>query len=102
MASRLAGAVAAARRPGRCRAPFTASLSHQVLVVDDDLAVRESMRSVLEGEGYAVTAAENGLEALQHLRNGLRPEVILLDLLMPVMDGWQFLRELRQDPELAS
>jgi serine/threonine protein kinase len=83
-------------------APFVAGAAHQILVVDDDPTVRQLMRLTLEQEGYAVAVAEDGLAALEQLRAGLRPEVILLDLMMPVMDGWQFLRELRHDPRLSS
>jgi serine/threonine protein kinase len=83
-------------------ATFASGTAQQVLVVDDVPNVRELMRLILEKEGFSVATAEHGLDALQQLRAGLRPEAILLDLMMPVMDGWQFLRELRADPALAS
>lgn len=67
----------------------------KVLVVDDDYAVLDAMKDVLEDEGYEVCLAANGLEALKELRkNGIC--VILLDLMMPVMDGWQFVSEMDQ------
>lgn len=72
-----------------------------ILVVDDDADIRESLREVLEDEGYPVVCLGNGQDALDHLRGGHRPCVILLDLTMPVMDGWQFRREQKQDPKLA-
>jgi CheY-like chemotaxis protein len=72
-----------------------------ILVVDDDPDIRESLREVLVDEGYEVTCVANGREALEHLRNSPRPCVILLDLMMPVMDGWQFRREQKQDPTIA-
>ena len=65
-----------------------------VLVVDDDVAVRELVRRMLEQEGYTVVEAENGRAALERLRDGA-PGVILLDLMMPEMDGFEFLTELR-------
>jgi CheY-like chemotaxis protein len=52
--------------------------------------------------GYEVAAAANGREALQYLRLNPEPCLVLLDLMMPVMSGWQFRAEQRQDPELAS
>jgi CheY-like chemotaxis protein len=69
------------------RAPDT------VLVVDDDLSVRTALKELFETEGYEVVLAANGRAALNHLRGGLRPCVILLDLMMPIMDGWDFRAE---------
>jgi CheY-like chemotaxis protein len=66
-----------------------------ILLVDDDLDIRESIRDVLEEEGYSVLAAANGAEALEALPALRPPCVVLLDLMMPVMDGWQFLEEAR-------
>ena len=73
-----------------------------ILVVDDDASIRAAMRELLETEGYDVTEAANGLAALGKLRAGLRPAVILLDLMMPVMDGWDLRTEQLRDPELAA
>jgi CheY-like chemotaxis protein len=64
-----------------------------VLVVDDDAAVREGLLAFLEDEGYAALGAENGRRALEVLEEMESPRLILLDLKMPVMDGWQFLAE---------
>ena len=73
-----------------------------VLVVDDDPDIRESLREVLEDEGYEVACVGNGREALDHLKAASpRPCVILLDLMMPVMDGWQFRREQKLDADIA-
>jgi CheY-like chemotaxis protein len=73
-----------------------------ILVVDDDPDIRDSLREVLEDEGYPVSCVSNGREALDYLKSKQpRPCVILLDLMMPVMDGWQFRREQKQDPEIA-
>lgn len=73
-----------------------------VLLVDDDHDVREAIADVLEAEGYRVLRAVNGREALRLLRGDEQPEVVLFDLMMPVMDGWQFRLEQRRDPALAA
>jgi CheY-like chemotaxis protein len=65
-------------------------VSGTILVVDDDAEGRATIQEALEDEGYEVWTADNGKEALQRLRSG-RPDLVFLDLLMPVMDGWQFL-----------
>jgi CheY-like chemotaxis protein len=72
-----------------------------LLIVEDDEAVRQVMREVLEERGYVVASASNGREALNMLQHEPRPRLILLDLMMPVMNGWELLRELRQSAELA-
>ena len=71
-----------------------------VMVVDDDPAVAEGLSELLESEGYAAVTATDGLDALAQLRAGLRPDVILLDLMMPRMDGWDFRYEQMKDAEL--
>ena len=71
-----------------------------VLLVDDDAAVRRTIARFLEFEGFVVVEAGNGLEALTYLRTGGGASVIVLDLRMPVMDGWAFRREQRLDPQL--
>jgi CheY-like chemotaxis protein len=72
-----------------------------VLIVDDDPDIRESMSFVLEAAEYQVRTAANGDEALACLRKHPLPSVILLDLMMPVMNGWQFRNEQAADPRLA-
>ena len=72
-----------------------------VLVIDDDPGIRRLMTSFLKLEGFAPVTAANGKEALAYLRNGGAVNVILLDLRMPVMDGWTFRREQRRDPAIA-
>jgi hypothetical protein len=67
-----------------------------VLVVEDDDTTREMVRRTLEKEGWDVTEAENGRVALQQMANR-QPEIILLDLMMPEMDGFRFVSELRQN-----
>ena len=73
----------------------------RVLLVEDDRDVREALMQVLEFEGYEVASAENGLEAMERLRQHALPSVILLDLMMPVMDGRQFRVAQLQDPAVA-
>lgn len=62
-----------------------------ILVVDDDEPTRNSLREILEDEGYRVETASNGQEAIDKLERDEPPDLILLDLMMPVMDGWEFL-----------
>ncbi len=73
-----------------------------VLLIEDDSLTRGAMRMVLEWEGYRVVCAYNGQEALDLLRRGERPSLILLDIAMPVLDGRQFRQEQEKDPALAS
>lgn len=68
--------------------------ARRLLVVDDDLDIREVVGSMLEMEGYDVRLAEHGLDALAQLES-FEPDLILLDVRMPVMDGAEFLRRLR-------
>jgi two-component system, chemotaxis family, chemotaxis protein CheY len=70
-------------------------------VVEDDADIRETLQLILELEGYAISTAGNGLEALEILRSGVRPGLILLDLMMPVMGGWEFLELVQREPRLA-
>lgn len=72
-----------------------------VLVVEDDDATREMLRYLVESAGCPVATAANGLEALEQLRNGLTPCLILLDLMMPIMDGCAFDHELARDLQLS-
>jgi CheY-like chemotaxis protein len=72
-----------------------------ILVVEDDAACRQAMKGVLEMVGYGVACAANGREALDHLRRAAQPSVILLDLSMPLMTGWEFRHEQQHDPALA-
>lgn len=70
-----------------------------ILVVDDDADIREVVESILRSDGYSVRTAENGAEALEQVR-AHRPDVILLDIRMPVMDGREFHRRLGElDPQ---
>jgi len=71
------------------------------LVIDDDQDIRETLRDIIEAEGYPVVCASNGQEALSLLTKGFRPGLIVLDLMMPVMSGWDFLMKLRQSHTLS-
>jgi CheY-like chemotaxis protein len=79
----------------------TLTNGNAVLVVDDDTDLRESLGDVLRGEGYAVTLASNGREALDLLPGLNRPCAVLLDMAMPVMNGTEFYRAMRAVPALA-
>ena len=82
--------------------PFGAVLLKSILIVDDDVDVREMLSQFFSIEGYAVATAQNGQDALEQLRKGQQADLILLDLMMPVMDGWQFRLEQQRDPNLAA
>jgi len=74
--------------------------SKGLLLVDDDLVGRGRMAKILKEQGWTVREASNGLEALTLLREGV-PELIFLDLIMPEMDGFSFLAEIRKSPEFC-
>lgn len=74
-----------------------------ILVVDDDPDIRSVVSAALAEEGFEVASASNGQEALRLLRGrGPRPDLILLDMMMPVMDGHAFCAEQQKAPDLAS
>jgi CheY-like chemotaxis protein len=77
------------------------STAHEVLVVDDEASSRDLLAEVLQLEGYTVATATNGLQAMA-LLDGHQPDVILLDLTMPVMDGFAFRGKQLLSPHLAS
>ena len=74
----------------------------RILLVDDDAPSAEALREILEGEGHAVRTAQNGRVALEALRDADRFDMILLDVMMPVMNGYEFREEQLKDPSLAS
>ena len=78
----------------------TAAPPRSVLVVEDDEDIRAAIAEILEGEGYDVTVAANGSEALDELQTMRRPRLILLDLMMPVMNGHEFLAHIRETPRM--
>jgi CheY-like chemotaxis protein len=71
-----------------------------ILIVDDDEAIREALQMALETEGYETAVAAQGEEALAWLHEHPAPGLMLLDLMMPVMDGWQVIDELRLEGRL--
>jgi CheY-like chemotaxis protein len=77
-------------------------MTHTVLVVEDEQDLREMMREALELNGYAVVTAEDGQDALNKISGIENLCLVILDLLMPVMNGWDFVDKLRQRAELAS
>jgi CheY-like chemotaxis protein len=76
-------------------------MAETVLIVDDDFEVRDSLGDVLGEAGYVVVVAAHGGEALELLRGGLRPLAIVLDVMMPVVDGVQFRLQQRREPAIA-
>jgi two-component system cell cycle sensor histidine kinase/response regulator CckA len=86
---------------GARRSPRPGAARERILLVEDDRSIRAALQGILEDEGYAVTTAENGRQALERLRSSPAPELIVLDLRMPVMDGWEFRAAQKQDPALA-
>lgn len=73
-----------------------------VLVVEDDTPIAVELAELLNDQGYSVRIARDGSDALMQLQAGFRPSVILLDLVMPVMDGWTLRRKLLDQPNLAT
>lgn len=71
------------------------------MIVDDDLDVREALCEVLDDDGYQVSSALDGADALAQLARGLDPDLIVLDLNMPILDGYGFLEKRATDPVLA-
>jgi CheY-like chemotaxis protein len=76
-------------------------MEHLVLVVDDDRDIRDSLIEALQDHGFHASGASNGVEALAMLRTSPRPCLILLDLMMPVMDGRGFREEQLKNPAWA-
>jgi CheY-like chemotaxis protein len=73
----------------------------RILLVEDDSGIRESVAELLELEGYQVSAVSNGSDALEWLAREVPPDVLLVDLVMPVMSGGELLARLKADPRLA-
>lgn len=73
-----------------------------ILLVEDDYAIRQTIAELLEEEGYRVRSAANGAEALELIDASGAPSLVLLDLMMPVMNGWEFRRAMQADPRLAA
>jgi CheY-like chemotaxis protein len=82
--------------------PTRLSRGRSILVVEDDATTREALALALEADGYQTARAANGRDALDLLRQGPAPDLIVLDLMMPVLDGWQFRLRQRADAVLAA
>jgi CheY-like chemotaxis protein len=78
----------------------TAVRPYMVLVVDDDAAIRETLHQLLDDDGYAVMLAPDGIVALEMLREAPHPMVVLLDLMMPRLDGFGVLAAVMADGRL--
>jgi CheY-like chemotaxis protein len=76
-------------------------MSRFVLLVEDDVELRRDLAFLLQRQGYSVVTAANGVDALAKLGEHTPPSVIVLDLMMPVMDGWALRAELLRRPVLA-
>jgi CheY-like chemotaxis protein len=74
----------------------------RILIVDDDAAIREALSGILEFEGFVVETAADGAAALARLRRPPAPALVVVDLVMPVMSGWDLCRELSRDAALAA
>jgi CheY-like chemotaxis protein len=74
-------------------------LRPRILIVEDDIEIREALTECLDMEGFDVTTAGNGAEGLERLAEGPLPEAVLLDLVMPVLDGAGTLARIRSHPE---
>jgi CheY-like chemotaxis protein len=94
--------VSAHHRSTRVREAVGGPHKPVILIVEDHEFAREALAALLTTTGYDVVEAENGREALAVLAKGPRPDVILLDLMMPVMDGWEFMRRQRRDWRLCT
>src|SRR4051812_26885737 len=81
---------------------ISGSNRRRILVVEDDPEILGALSGLLEEEGYDVQSVSDARDALQRLRSGPAPEVIILDLMMPGMDGWEFRTIQRADPSLSS
>ena len=72
-----------------------------IMLVDDDDDIREIVAMILQGEGYRTVDASDGAEALDLLTRGVHPPLIFLDMMMPVLNGEDFLRRVKADKDLA-
>lgn len=73
-----------------------------VLIVEDDAVLRDLLHQILQMGGYDVSLASNGREALDLLQGGLTPCLMIVDLMMPVMNGWEFLEACEAEPKYAN
>jgi CheY-like chemotaxis protein len=95
------GGVDSGVNPSEPRVAPSGGERRAVMIVDDDDAIREALEDVLSDEGYEVVGVSDGQAALEYLYAAERPSAILVDLWMPVMDGWKFLDALHEDPRFS-
>ena len=75
-------------------------MPHQtIFIIEDDTDLRETMKELLEIEGFTVATAENGREGMKLIERNGKPCLILLDMMMPVMNGWEFLETMQRDQQ---
>jgi CheY-like chemotaxis protein len=74
----------------------------EILLVEDDDDIRETLADLLRSRGYAVTAVTNGRDAIEWLKSSAAPCLIILDLMLPIMDGWEFRAQQMSDPNLSA
>lgn len=72
-----------------------------ILIVEDDHSIRETLKDLLESEGFSVVTAENGLEGVERIKQYPHTCLVLLDMMMPIMDGREFLDVIQADPEVS-
>jgi CheY-like chemotaxis protein len=77
-------------------------VSARILLVDDDEEIRGTLGAVLQSDGYDVLEARNGLHALQQMLAHPLPDLILLDMMMPLMSGYEFLDVQQGDPRIKN
>ncbi|MGE5700996.1 MAG: response regulator transcription factor, partial [Clostridia bacterium] len=75
-------------------------MKEHVMIVDDNAEIIELLQDILENEGYEVSSAESGEKALQLLAEGLNPNLMLLDIMMPHMSGYELCAQIRRDREM--
>jgi CheY-like chemotaxis protein len=74
---------------------------NSILIIEDEQTIRETLKESLELEGYPVVTAKNGREGLDLIENSVNPCLILLDLMMPVMNGFEFLASQEKNKKIA-
>ena len=75
-------------------------MPHQnIFIIEDDADLRETMKELLEIEGFSVITAENGQEGMELFERNGKPCLVLLDMMMPVMNGWEFLEAMQRDQQ---
>lgn len=74
----------------------------RILIIEDDANIRDVMKMALEFDGYSVATAKDGKEGLRELAENPHPDLILLDLMMPIMNGWEFVEAKKSDPTIKA